>query len=76
MGSTVRSLRLRITLIERRMALKYWKQALLMSILVDGDASRLYRQLVEQRKGVIDLGGHWHEGFEPARRGYTPLPSV
>jgi zinc protease len=39
---------------------------LLMSILVDGDASRLYRQLVERQKVVIDLGGHWHEGFDPA----------
>lgn len=39
---------------------------LLMSILVDGDASRLYRQLVENQKVVIDLGGHWHEGFDPA----------
>jgi zinc protease len=39
---------------------------LLMSILVDGDASRLYRELVENEKVVIDLGGHWHEGFDPA----------
>jgi zinc protease len=39
---------------------------LLMSILVDGDASRLYRQLVENHKVVVDLGGHWHEGFDPA----------
>ena len=39
---------------------------LLLSILVDGDASRLYRLLVEERKIVIDVGGHWHEGFDPA----------
>ncbi|MBX5460631.1 MAG: insulinase family protein [Steroidobacteraceae bacterium] len=40
--------------------------SLLMSILVDGDASRLYRRLVEQEKQVIDVGGNWHEGFDPA----------
>jgi zinc protease len=40
--------------------------SLLLSILVDGDASRLYRSLVEQQKRVIDVGGHWHEGFDPA----------
>jgi zinc protease len=39
---------------------------LLISILVDGDASRLYRELVENRKVIVDLGGHWHEGFDPA----------
>jgi zinc protease len=39
---------------------------LLMSILVDGDASRLYRELAENREVIIDLGGHWHEGFDPA----------
>ncbi|MEP7242176.1 MAG: pitrilysin family protein [Gammaproteobacteria bacterium] len=40
--------------------------SMLLSILVDGDASRLYRLLVEQKKIVIDVGGHWHEGFDPA----------
>jgi zinc protease len=40
--------------------------SLLLSILVDGDACRLYRQLVEQQKVVIDVGGNWHEGFDPA----------
>ena len=40
--------------------------SLLISILVDGDASRLYRELVERQKIVVDLGGHWHEGFDPA----------
>ncbi len=39
--------------------------SMLLSILVDGDASRLYRLLVEEKKVVIDLGGHWHEGFDP-----------
>jgi zinc protease len=40
--------------------------SLLLSILVDGDACRLYRLLVEQKKLVIDVGGNWHEGFDPA----------
>jgi zinc protease len=40
--------------------------SLLLSILVDGDASRLYRLLVEQKKLIIDVGGNWHEGFDPA----------
>ncbi|HVY82456.1 MAG TPA: pitrilysin family protein [Steroidobacteraceae bacterium] len=40
--------------------------SLLLSILVDGDASRLYRRLVEDQKLVIDIGGNWHEGFDPA----------
>jgi len=40
--------------------------SVLLSILVDGDASRLYRLLVEDRKVAIDVGGHWHEGFDPA----------
>jgi len=40
--------------------------SLLISILVDGDASRLYRELVERQKVIVDLGGHWHEGFDPA----------
>ncbi len=40
--------------------------SLLLSILVDGDASRLHRVLVEQQKQVIDVGGNWHEGFDPA----------
>jgi zinc protease len=40
--------------------------SLLLSILVDGDACRLYRRLVEQQKLAIDVGGSWHEGFDPA----------
>lgn len=38
---------------------------LLMSVLVEGDASRLHRLLVEQKKLVIDVSGYWHEGFDP-----------
>ncbi len=40
--------------------------SLLLSILVEGDSSRLYRLLVEKHKLAIDVGGHWHEGFDPA----------
>jgi len=39
--------------------------SLLMSILVDGDASRLHRLLVEQKKVAIEVSGHWQEGFDP-----------
>jgi zinc protease len=38
---------------------------LLLSILVDGDASRLHRVLVEQKKVAIEVSGHWQEGFDP-----------
>ena len=38
---------------------------LLLSILVDGDASRLHRLLVEQQKVAIEVGGNWQEGFDP-----------
>jgi zinc protease len=38
---------------------------LLLSVLVDGDASRLHRLLVEQEKLAIEIGGHWQEGFDP-----------
>jgi zinc protease len=38
---------------------------LLLSILVDGDASRLHRSLVEDRKVAIEVSGHWQEGFDP-----------
>ena len=38
---------------------------LLLSILVDGDASRLHRSLVEQQKVAIEVGGNWQEGFDP-----------
>src|SRR5690606_7643027 len=39
---------------------------LLVSILTEGDGSRLYRLMVEDTKLAIDVGGHWHEGFDPA----------
>ena len=39
--------------------------SLLMSILVDGDASRLHRLLVEQKKAAIEVSGNWQEGFDP-----------
>ena len=38
---------------------------LLVSILVEGDASRLHRLLVEEKKLAIEVGGYWHEGFDP-----------
>jgi zinc protease len=38
---------------------------LLLSILVDGDASRLHRSLVEDRRVAIEVSGHWQEGFDP-----------
>jgi zinc protease len=39
---------------------------LLMTILVDGQASRLHRQLVEQQKLAIEVGGYWDEAFDPS----------
>jgi zinc protease len=38
---------------------------LLLSILVDGDASRLHRSLVEEKRVAIEVSGHWQEGFDP-----------
>lgn len=38
---------------------------LLLSILVDGDASRLHRRLVEEENVAIEVSGHWQEGFDP-----------
>lgn len=38
---------------------------LLLSILVDGDASRLHRRLVEEERVAIEVSGHWQEGFDP-----------
>ena len=38
---------------------------LLMSVLMEGDASRLHRALVEERRLAIEVGGHWQEGFDP-----------
>ena len=38
---------------------------LLLAALVDGDASRLHRSLVEERQLAIEVTGHWQEGFDP-----------
>jgi zinc protease len=38
---------------------------LLLSILIDGDASRLHRSLVEEQEVAIEVSGHWQEGFDP-----------
>jgi zinc protease len=38
---------------------------LLLSILVDGDASRLHRLLVEEKEMAIEVSGQWQEGFDP-----------
>ncbi len=38
---------------------------LLLSILVDGDASRVHRLLVEESQVAIEVSGHWQEGFDP-----------
>ncbi|HVC30297.1 MAG TPA: pitrilysin family protein, partial [Steroidobacteraceae bacterium] len=39
--------------------------SLLLCALVEGDASRLHRALVEDRRVAIEVGGHWQEGFDP-----------
>jgi len=39
--------------------------SLLLSILVDGDSSRLHRLLVEEKQVAIEVGGNWQEGFDP-----------
>ena len=38
---------------------------LLQTILTGGDASRLHRLLVEDRKLAIEVGSGWSEGFDP-----------
>jgi zinc protease len=38
---------------------------LLMTILAEGDASRLHRLLVEEKKIAIDVSGYFAEGFDP-----------
>ena len=38
---------------------------LLLSALIEGDASRLHRALVEDRQLAIEVSGHWQEGFDP-----------
>ena len=39
---------------------------LLQTILTEGDASRLNRLLVEDRKLAVDVGSGWPEGFDPS----------
>jgi zinc protease len=39
---------------------------LLMAALIEGAASRLHSRLVEQRKLAVEIGGDWHEGFDPS----------
>jgi zinc protease len=36
-----------------------------MSILTDGNSSRLHRLLVEEKKLAIQVGGSFQEGFDP-----------
>jgi zinc protease len=38
---------------------------LLMSILTEGDSSRLHRLLVEEKKVAIEVAGYFDEGFDP-----------
>ena len=38
---------------------------LLMTILTEGDSSRLHRLLVEEKKIAIDVAGSFQEGFDP-----------
>ena len=42
---------------------------LLMSILTEGDASRLHRLLVEEKKLAIAVAGSFQEGFDPGLAG-------
>ena len=39
---------------------------LLLTALVDGNASRLQRLLVEQRMVAQDVAADWHQGFDPS----------
>jgi zinc protease len=39
---------------------------LLLTALVDGNASRLHRLLVEQRMVAQDVAADWHQGFDPS----------
>ncbi len=38
---------------------------LLLAMLVEGDASRLHRLLVEDLKLAVEVVGDWHDGFDP-----------
>lgn len=49
---------------------------LLMSILTDGDSSRLHRLLVEETGTAINVGGNIHQGFDPGMTQiYAMLPT-
>ena len=39
---------------------------LLMTVLTEGNSSRLHRLLVEEKKLAIEVGGHFNEGFDPS----------
>jgi zinc protease len=39
---------------------------LLLTALVDGNASRLHRVLVEQRRVAQDVAAEWHQGIDPS----------
>jgi len=39
---------------------------LLIAALVEGNGSRLHRVLVDERKLAVEVGGGWHEGFDPS----------
>jgi zinc protease len=39
---------------------------LLLTALVDGNASRLHRLLVDQRSVAQDVAADWHQGFDPS----------
>ena len=39
---------------------------MLVSILTQGDSSRLHRLLVEQKQLAISVGGYWDESFDPS----------
>lgn len=38
---------------------------LLLVALIEGEASRLHRLLVEQSRLAVEVTGEWHEGFDP-----------
>jgi zinc protease len=49
---------------------------LLQAILVGGDASRLHRTLVEERRLAVAVGAGWPEGFDPSIFSiYATLPA-
>ncbi|MGD8574186.1 MAG: pitrilysin family protein, partial [Gammaproteobacteria bacterium] len=49
---------------------------LLLTILTDGDSSRLHKLLVEDRQAAISVGGYRHKGFDPGLTWlYAVLPT-